>query len=324
MSGVESGRFRAMSVEVALTGIGVGPEEVAHAVAEGSRLAAWWEQRFSRFRPDSDLSRLNGAAGRPVRVEPATIDLIERAAEAVARSGGRFDPSILPALEAAGYRASWAGRAAWPETQPGATRPGAGIAGWARVAIDRRASTVALPPGMRIDLGGVAKGAFVDLLAERLTAWPGGAVDAGGDLVAWGDAPGDGGWTVGVEDPNDPEADLLTLALPPGVRTGVATSGTTRRRWPTASGPAHHLIDPASGRPLPDAVAAVTAVASCAADADVAAKVVAVALATGATPDLVDAATAVVVYADGRVARLGPSWENDRAAPNPRPDRRTA
>ncbi|MCC6314335.1 MAG: FAD:protein FMN transferase [Thermomicrobiales bacterium] len=328
MSGVASSRFRAMSVDVVLIGVGLAPGEVARAAETGARLADWWEDRFSRFRPESDLCRMNAANGIPVSVEPATIDLIERAVEAVARSGGRFDPSILPALEAAGYRQSWAERATWAaatfEAEPAMARPAAGVAGWSEVTIDRQASTAALPPGMRIDFGGIAKGAFVDLLAEQLADWPGGAVDAGGDLVAWGEPPDAGGWTVGIEDPRNPDADLLMLTLPPGTRTGVATSGTTRRRWATASGFAHHLIDPTSGRSLSDAVATVTAVAATATAADVAAKTVAVAIAAGAAPNLLDAAEAFVAYADGRTRHFSRHWEDDRVTPNTCLDRRTA
>jgi thiamine biosynthesis lipoprotein len=138
------------------------------------------------------------------------------------------------------------------------------------VEIDRAAGTVRLPAGMRIDLGGIAKGAFVDLLVARLAEWPGGLVDAGGDLRAWGTAPDGLPWRVAIENPSQPEQDAAFVDLLDPTRSGaVATSGVLRRRL---RGNGHHLIDPRTGLPAVTTFAAVTAIAPTCAAAEIAAK----------------------------------------------------
>lgn len=294
--------FPAMSTTIELTGVGVTDREMTRALDLGRRLAETWEDRFSRFRPSSQLCRLNASGGEPMRVDGLFLDLLETVRVAVPRTAGRFDPSILPALEAAGYDRSFA-------EGLGTARPiavdaprAAGIAGWARVRIDRQEGEARLPPGMRIDLGGVAKGAFADLLAAELGAWPGGCVDAGGDLRAWGMPPRGDRWVVGLEDPFHPSADHLVAELIPPGRAAMATSATHRRRWRAGDGMAHHLIDPRTGLPLPDIARSVTAFAPDVTSAEIATKALMVAAADGALHETFGASLAVVTYADGQIA----------------------
>lgn len=292
-----SATFPALSTTVTIVGVGVHPWNLAWAAAAGRRLAADWEARFSRFRPDSLLSKLNAADGRPVRVDGPFLDLLDKAARAVGETAGRFDPSILPALEAAGYTADIGRVRAGAAAPAGEARAGAGAAGWAAVGIDRERGEANLPAGMRIDLGGLAKGAFVDRLADELAGWPGGCVDAGGDLHCWGHGPDGGRWLVGVEDPGAPDRDALVLRLDGEAGAGIATSGPHRRRWDGPSGAAHHLIDPRTGRPLAGPPRAVTAIAADATTAEVVAKDALIALATNAPP--LRTAAAVIVLGDG-------------------------
>lgn len=296
------GSFPAMSTTVEITGVGVSDREIARALDLGRRLADAWEDRFSRFRPGSQLCRLNAAAGESVRVDGLFLDLLERVKGAVPRTAGRFDPSILPALEAAGYDRSFAEGLGTARLAAADAPHAAGIAGWARVRIDRQRSEARLPAGMRIDLGGVAKGAFADLLAAELRGWPGGCVDAGGDLRAWGAPPDGERWVIGLEDPFHPSADQLVAELSPPGRAAMATSATHRRRWRTGEGMAHHLIDPRTGLPLPDIARAVTAFAPDVTSAEIATKALIVAAADGALPETFGATLAVVTYADGQIA----------------------
>jgi thiamine biosynthesis lipoprotein len=227
------------------------------------------------------------------------------AAAAVERSGGRFDPSILPALEAAGYDQSIElvrGRVDWV---PGTAVRAPGVAAWRSITIDRPAGTVTLPPGMRIDLGGIAKGAFVDAVAAQLAHWPGGAVDAGGDLRVWGLPPSGDTWAVGIEDPRRPEATLGVVRIVDPRWDGVATSAMNRRHWRTTTGEGHHLIDPATGRPVATPLAAVTAFAPTAAEAEIATKAILVAAAdASARLDLIDSEWAALVDKDGHLTIL--------------------
>jgi len=295
--------FTAMTVEVTIIGSGVRPEEVADAAARGRALAETWEQEFSRFRPESTLSRLNAANGEAIPASPAFLAVLTAAQEGVTASGGRFDPGVLTALEAAGYDRTFAAIDVEVKDRPASSRTTqrAG-SGWHAVRIDHAAGMVALPVGMRIDLGGIAKGAFVDALADLLTAWPGGMVDAGGDLRVWGSAPDGGPWLIAIEHPGRLGEDLATAAIADPVRAGgIATSGTNRRRWATASGTAHHLIDPATGLPAAGRGVSATAFAPTCVQAEIATKTLLIGGTAEAAAGLSQLARGVLLDGDGRV-----------------------
>ncbi len=214
------------------------------------------ESVWSRFRPTSDIARINDAAGSSVVVSPETRALVVEARIWKRRTQGVFDPLIGNALRRAGYVASFEHGPVW---EAGRTETVGSIS------VDDAACTVAIPAGSSLDLGGIAKGWMADRLAtflrERIST---GAVlvDAGGDLVAARETH-----LVGVEGDSD-----TLLALPEG--SGVATSGWQTRSWRGAGGSdAHHLIDPATGSPGVRSIATVVAESGTA--ADVLAKVIA-------------------------------------------------
>lgn len=247
--------------------------------AAQSRIAAL-EGRWSRFVPTSDVARLNVSAGRPVPVAPETMDLLETALAWWHATSGLFDPTVLHALEAAGYDRDLAsGHGAI-----GAGRPSPGLGG---LELDRTEGTAMLPPGVGIDLGGIGKGQAADALATELGHVAGGLVDLGGDLRVWGTSPDGGGWPIAVDDARDGSS-LAVLGLHDGA---VATSTTLRRCWTDDAQAAHHLIDPRTGQPSTGAIVAVTVAAAAAAPAEVLAKV---ALLTGS----IDAAAALLVEHD--------------------------
>lgn len=240
------------------------------------------ESAWSRFRPDSDISRLNAANGAPVAVSAFTVLLVERSVEGWALTGGRFDPTVLDALEASGYdrpfddvRSSGAG-----PRSAGEPRPSPGLSG---VAVDRARSTVRLPPGTRFDPGGIGKGLAADLVAaELLASGAGGAcVNLGGDVRVVGTPPTDRGWDVAVEAPRGGE--LARVLLLDGA---VCTSSRLDRCWLQGGEPRHHLIDPATGAPAGDHVVAATVVASTACQAELLTKLVMVAGPASAAPVL--------------------------------------
>jgi thiamine biosynthesis lipoprotein len=261
-----TGAFRAMDTGIEITAVGIGGRAHQAALREAAAAARAWERLFSRFDRGSTLSRLNDAGGVAVPVEPAFLELLARAMRAVVETGGRFNPAILPRLEALGYDRTFA--AIGTGSPPPASAP-APAPVWDDVLLDRARGTVRLPAGMRIDLGGIAKGAFVDRLAARFAAWPGGCVNAGGDLVAWGEPPDGDRWRVALATPGGAG---LTLALDPHGSAGVATSGTGRRQWQVNGNRRHHLVDPATGMPAVTPLATATVVAASATDAEIAAK----------------------------------------------------
>ena len=162
--------YRAMGSRIELIAVGVDNATADLALAAAREFAEGWEERFSRFRPQSELSRLNESAGRPMPVSAGFLAVLEAALAAYKRTDGLFDPSILPSLTALGYDRDFREVQSSPEIarrivpEPGLVE---------RIVIDRRVGAVTLPPGCALDFGGIAKGIFVDRLAERFAALAG-------------------------------------------------------------------------------------------------------------------------------------------------------
>lgn len=237
-----------------------GGDEAMLDTAEG-RLREL-ESLWSRFLPDSDITRANRAGGQPTIVHEDTLAVIGRALDAWRQTEGRFDITTLPALLQHGYTHS-----AIDHTRaPIVAGSRVGLSAW--VHVDYAARTLTVPATTAIDLGGIGKGFAADIVAEELieAGATGVIVNVGGDLRVMGSSNDDTSWCLGVEDPNRPPEHLTFLRLEQG---GVATSGTTVRRWTTADGStAHHLIDPSTGRPVQAAALSATVLAADAATAE--------------------------------------------------------
>lgn len=221
------------------------------------------EARWSRFRPDSEISRLNRAHGHPVLVSADTIHAVSAAIDAWRATAGRFDPTVLPALVAAGYDRDFAALDPAADLDARATPPFAAAPGCGGIVIDPLVSAITLPPGVAIDLGGIGKGLAADLVVGELmhAGAAGACVNAGGDLRVRGEPPSGESWVVGVE--HLPE---VHLALAEGA---VATSSSFKRRWQHGGSRYHHLLDPRQGVPAHAGLAAVTVIAGTAAEAEV-------------------------------------------------------
>ena len=251
--------FRVMASDAHV--ILVDPAEGAQELAR-SRLQEL-EGRWSRFLPDSDVSRLNTTPHALTFVSPDTIALLVTMKHAWRVSQGRYDPAMLSAINAAGYSTSidGSGRTSCPS---GAPVDGGTIAD---VSIDPDASAVMVPAGVGLDAGGIGKGLAADMVVtELLSAGTGGAlVSVGGDLAAAGTPPG-AGWHVAVEHPLDASRDLMTLVLGAG---GIATSSTLSRRWIRDGRRRHHVIDPLTRTCARTDLAAVTVIARAGWEAEV-------------------------------------------------------
>jgi thiamine biosynthesis lipoprotein len=243
MNGLRRTEWRAVGTTCAAA-VTAGPrdETAAEAALAAARdEVAACERELSRFDPASDLSLLNAAGGEWAPVGPRLLEALQLALRAREDTGGRFDPTVLPAVVAAGYDRSFE----LLEERPAATADGwrAGTA----IELDEARRRARLEPGSAVDLGGIGKGYAADrALAAMLASFPrlaGGLVDLGGDIAVSGESPEGGPWLVAVADPRRPGSTLAVLALDGG---GVATSGRDARRF----GPArslHHLIDPETG-----------------------------------------------------------------------------
>lgn len=265
------------------------------------------ERRWSRFLPDSELSRLNAAPGLPALVSNDTLVLVRRATDAWRLTGGRFDPTVIDAVERLGYTETFDALSARRSVVAALGDPSA-APGCAGVMIDDVVGAVTLPPGVRLDPGGIGKGLAADLVAEELMA--GGALGAmvnlGGDLRAIGTPPEGGVWVVGVDDPTDPGHELARVVL---VQGAVCTSSRAKRAWDSADGRrVHHLVDPATGTPIEGEVVAVTVLAGQAWWAEATAKVL-FAAGPAAGPEARPNASALFVMADGALVAVGDDVE---------------
>ena len=222
------------------------------------------ERRWSRFLPGSDISRLNTSPGAIMIVSSDTIDLLATMKHAWRLTGGRYDPTMLSAINAAGYSKSRDGSGR-TSTRAGSRSRGSTIAD---VAIDPATSTVVVPAGIGLDPGGIGKGLAADLVVTELLArgTSGALVSVGGDLAAAGTPPTAEGWYVAIEDPFDAARGLMTIALDVG---GVATSSTLSRTWMQDGSRRHHVIDPVTETCASTDLAAVTVIARAGWEAEV-------------------------------------------------------
>jgi FAD:protein FMN transferase len=205
------------------------------------------DEACSRFRDDSEITRLNRAAGAPFAPSPLLMEALCVAVYAAARTDGDVDPTVGRSLGALGWDADFSIVVARRGESPRLRLVPA--AGWQRVRIDRVRGTVRVPAGVEIDLGATAKALAADRCARRVHAEAGASalVNLGGDIAVAGPAPGDG-WPVRVTDDHrsDVTAEGQTIALATG---GLATSSTTVRRWRAGGAERHHIVEPRTGAP---------------------------------------------------------------------------
>jgi thiamine biosynthesis lipoprotein len=229
-------------------------------------------RRLTRFDASSELSLLNSSLSPRAHVSELMCRFVEAAVDAARRTFGLVDPTLVEQIESAGYAQDLTtqpvplhrslGRA--PERRPARPRKGHD---WAAIEVDANTRVVTRPPGLKLDSGGVAKGMLADLAGEQLEDCASYAVDACGDLRIGG--AGRQPRTVRVDDPFG-RGVLHEFQV---IDAGVATSGIGRRSWIDADGrPAHHMLDPSTGRPAFTGVVQATALAPSAADAETRAK----------------------------------------------------
>ena len=258
--------FRAMGCQIDLW-LETDEATAVSAFAAVVQLFAENERLLSRFLPTSELSQLNGRAGQWVPVSDLLWNVLEEALIWALATDGLFDPTCLNALEAAGYTASFEALAAAQHNgRSAATHLLTGQ--WSAIRLDVDRQAVYLPPGVRIDLGGIAKGYTAQQAVNLMSRWGACLVNAGGDLVA-GPAPaGFPGWPVGIARPSATKRTNTALNIWL-VDAALATSGVDYRRWTMNGRAAHHLIDPRTGQPAATNLLTATVWAAQAAEAEV-------------------------------------------------------
>ena len=233
-----------------------------------------YEARLSRFRADSELSRLNADPREEVPASELLRSAVKAAIEAAELSGGLVDPTLLEDLRSVGYEQRWTGderidlaealEGERPEPHPASPAP---QQRWREIEVDDGAGVIRRPAGLQIDNGGSGKGHAADLASELLEGFEHWAVDCGGDI------------RIGGELAAEREVEILdAFTGQPGdsitVRRGaVATSGLRSRIWRSADGsPAHHVLDPSTGEPAFTGLVSVSALAPTALEAETLAK----------------------------------------------------
>ena len=260
--------FRAMNSDIVMAADGA-PERASQGFIAARTFIAAEETRFTRFSQNSELARLNRAAGEWFTASGQMFSLLQQVVDLIDQTNGLFNPCILSALEAAGYdRSMEVIRAQGAQTRPDAPAP-APLAR-CQIELDPAKSAVRLAHGARIDLGGIAKGWIAESAAHVLAKYcEACVVNAGGDMFAIGLPQGETSWSVALEDPRDSQAVLAILHVGPGA---VTTSSITKRSWIQNGQLHHHLIDPRTGLPAQTDWLSVTVIAPSATVAEVFAK----------------------------------------------------
>lgn len=207
------------------------------------------DRACSRFRDDSDLTRANRHAGRWTRVDPLLAAAVSAAVTAAEQTDGLVDPTLGRSLVAVGYDRDIKQVRAGQDTNQGPAAiavpalPGA----WSRIGIDPDGGLL-VPDGVTLDLGATGKAFASDHVAAAIADRTGAPciVSVGGDVAVGVADGGPANWRIGVSEVPDAEPDT-TVLLPRG---GLATSTTMARRWRQGGEIVHHLLDPATGRPV--------------------------------------------------------------------------
>lgn len=245
------GSFTAMASPWEIHVAGASAEElqkVSEAVAAEVRRI---EKKYSRYRSDSYIHRINNAEGQPVAVDSETARLLDYADELWRISDGRFD------ITTGALRRVWTFDGSDRVPTPQAVLDVLPDVGWNRVQWSD--GTLSMPPGMEIDFGGIGKEYAVDralALARNLTTLPI-LINGGGDLAASDPPALEQPWRVGIDPGFSVNAPSLKL-----FRGAVATSGDARRYLIRNGIRYSHVLDPRSGWPVEQAPRSVTVLAS--------------------------------------------------------------
>ena len=309
--GIADDRALGTSVRVIVT----HPSSLIAAKAAVDRVLRQIDVAASRFRADSELSRLNAMPDQVVKVSPLLARAIAAAMRGAELTDGAVDPTVGSAMRLAGYDEDF---------ESVSPRGGAlhlvatSVPGWRAIRFSLATRTVLVPHGVELDLGATAKALASDLAAAEAAKVVGGGVlvTLGGDIAVAGEAPA-GGWLIQAgEDSAAPIQDgEETVSIRSG---GVATSSTTVRQWTRGDVVLHHIIDPRTGLPADGCWRTATVAAGTCVDANIA-STAAIVMGDSAIPWLErNRLEARLVNREGHVRRVAgwPVPADSKPAPN--------
>lgn len=265
-----------------------------------------FDRACSRFRADSEVGALRATAGSPVRVGPLLAEAVDVAMRAAELTDGLVDPTVGRALVELGYDRDFATLP--PDAPAGDPSP---APGWWRLRWDPGTRVLVLPRGVELDLGATAKALAADRAAARIVAELGGGalVNLAGDVSVAGRAPA-GGWRIAVGDDHESGGRETTVGITAG---GLATSGTTRRRWGRGGRVRHHIVDPRTGASAAEVWSTVSVAAGSCVDANTAGTA-AVVLGAGAPDWLARLGLPARLVAPDGTVRAVAGWPAETAA----------
>ena len=239
--------FEAMNTQFLLAGLTPAKE------AETRTRIQMAQKTFSRFDPASEITAINQQHGQWVAVSPLTFQLLQDAAAAYEETDGLFNAWLGETLENLGYDKSFEKlRQASPFSSfhPPGREPPPRLLSARALRLDEKRSLVSVAPEASLDLGGIAKGWIAQYACDQLqlTGTSSGLIDAGGDIILWGQDPENVRWGVGIAHPLGQEEDIADLWCEGTV--AIATSSILKRRWQAGGQNVfHHIIDPRTRLP---------------------------------------------------------------------------
>ena len=234
---------------------GCAPGTLEAAAERCRRYDALW----SKFRPGSDIWRLNHAFGAPVALDDETMAILALAKEFSARTDGVFDITVGSVNHLWHFREGVA-----PER--GALESALGRVDWRGLELDGHMAR--LPDGCQVDLGGIAKGFIADRLAQQLknAGATQAAINLGGNVFVLGARADGTPWRVGIQTPGRPVGEYCAAVL--ARDASVVTSGVYERGFDRDGVRYHHILDPRTGMPAQNDLAAVTLVTKTSVEGD--------------------------------------------------------
>ncbi len=236
-----------MGTRASVTIYGMREAEAERAATKALHELHRIESVMSNWKKNSEISRLNrGSRGQPFQVTVELLALVDSSLLYSKATSGAFDITARPLVQLWGFQ----GGAAIPPTEEQVDKTKNAV-GYDKIAVDRSSSTITLPPGMSLDLAGVAKGHGVDrcVLILKENGAKTALVNLGGNIYALGSPPGKDGWSIGIRDPLGSGETIGSILIKD---EAVATSGNYENFVEIDGKRYGHIIDPRSGRPVED------------------------------------------------------------------------
>lgn len=250
--------FHTMGIAVHCTLVGVTEKEADTRTAEAERIFNAYDKRFSRFKNDSELMRLNNSDGKPTAVSLEMFQIIKKCYNLAQETAGIFDPSVGSILASYNY--------GLPENYTLPPRPPT----FRDIIFNNRELEITLAPMQILEPAGIVKGIAIDAASEAFNGITGYMINAGGDILTHGKYINDQLWNITIQDPHNAKAVVTALKIQ---NLSIATSGVYQTSGVKDGKAWHHLVNMETSKPTHDILSA-TVIASTAEQADTEASLV--------------------------------------------------